>query len=534
MSRTRRKLLTVMSNIQITILSSERLFPEYSTTVTPEKVPLSVLDASVANYSVTGGVWVYAKRVPLPILEHSLQLTVNIFSQWAGQLSIMKSASEYDKNDHTRRYGSIWLSHGDRSTDAGAELIMAKSSEVLSSVLTDQVKAGKFAQVPSGQAISGVFPKAPVALHDLQNHPGLPGIIIQITTFACGGFTIGAKLAHVLGDAQAIMMFMRAWAAAATESEVVRPIFAPHLVDEAIPGTLGGRENRDEALIKIARVLPFNHFDWWSSVEGCPPWGLSMTKVPEFISENDWEKGESIQWEELDASVPVDHYRLHFKADDVERVYEMCLAGSDSSSGSTSPKISKLDCLNAFVWYLINRARERDFKEHGDETVNFNITLGARERLPQPLHSNFIGSPIFLSRASAVINGTSLPSLRSLALEIRHTISQFTPTSIGALLHDMAHNPCPQRFWGGFLGRRNSLVTSWLRLGVYDINFGSGNPLHVEAIMPAMDGLVHLMEVGPTPEAGKQWYRNGIIVSMYLRRDVGQGLLKDKLLFSYL
>lgn len=45
------------------------------------------------------------------------------------------------------------------------------------------------------------------------------------------------------------------------------------------------------------------------------------------------------------------------------------------------------------------------------------------------------------------------------------------------------------------MGARNTIVTTWVRAGVYEVDFfGSKALRHVEPVMPAMDGLVVLWE----------------------------------------
>ena len=61
------------------------------------------------------------------------------------------------------------------------------------------------------------------------------------------------------------------------------------------------------------------------------------------------------------------------------------------------------------------------------------------------------------------------------------------------MLHDLAFEVSPHRLWNGFLGRRNTIVTSWLRLKAYEVDFGTSVPRFVDAFMPNMDGCVQIM-----------------------------------------
>jgi hypothetical protein len=125
-------------------------------------------------------------------------------------------------------------------------------------------------------------------------------------------------------------------------------------------------------------------------------------------------------------------------------------------------------------------------------------------------------------------------SLPQLAREIRGVVTQFSPARVGALLHEMAFDVDARRMWGGFVGRRNTIVTSWVRLGVYEVDFGGGRPRFVQGIMPAMDGLMQVMEaMPPASSTGGPWYQDGASVSMTLTTEVIQRMLGDPLLRMY-
>lgn len=89
------------------------------------------------------------------------------------------------------------------------------------------------------------------------------------------------------------------------------------------------------------------------------------------------------------------------------------------------------------------------------------------------------------------------------------------------MLHDAAHEVAPQQLWQAFLGTQHTLVTSWLRLHLYQVDFdGRGQtPRYVHAVMPKMDGCLQVMDAGV--EDG------GIDVSVYLDAEAMQRLVED-------
>jgi hypothetical protein len=79
----------------------------------------------------------------------------------------------------------------------------------------------------------------------------------------------------------------------------------------------------------------------------------------------------------------------------------------------------------------------------------------------------------------------------------------------------------PQRLWRAFLGRKHVIVTSWLRLGVNDIDFISDGkpPRYAHPIMPYMDGCLQVMD-SATGDGGMD-------VSLYLESGAMARLLED-------
>lgn len=88
--------------------------------------------------------------------------------------------------------------------------------------------------------------------------------------------------------------------------------------------------------------------------------------------------------------------------------------------------------------------------------------------------------------------------MEELSTKIRDTVSLFTPDKIGAMLHDAAHEVSPQRLWQAFIGNRHVLVTSWLRSGLYEVDFqGAGKrPRYVHTLIPRIDGCLQVMDAG--------------------------------------
>ncbi|KFZ17527.1 hypothetical protein V501_01679 [Pseudogymnoascus sp. VKM F-4519 (FW-2642)] len=495
-----------MSNA--TLLQKSRLFPSPRLTA-QVSTPLSILDATVARFPPTGAVWLFCAPRPLDtILQPSFVATLNSFPQWAGQLqwSLVR-----DGGLHTERFGRPMLVHGCDS-DPGVEWVISKAAETLDSIVPSALER----VVEKATWIATDFPEriflsdTPLALHNLVDYAGLPGMSVQITDFACGGYAIAVKIAHPLADAQALMVFMHQWAATcrgSAKSPMDPPIFNPGLLDSYAAGNIDG-DSADVALVNTARLLPLHRFDWWNDAKDpafpsfLAPTGENLK--PPLLGENSkslpLSPSTSAPWTTWDLTRPVSHAMLHFTEEQISNLRAIA-----RESPGCRPNVSRLDALLAHIWSSINRARN-----HSDSAcdVFLNVTLSARTRVQPPLSDSFIGSPIFLTHIRASGREASALCLGPTASLIRETLTLFTPEKIGAMLHDAAYEMSPQRLWQAFLGDRHTIVTSWLRLNVYDIDFSGSISRYVHAVMPKMDGCVQVMD--SSHEIG------GVDITLYL------------------
>ncbi|KAI0747337.1 hypothetical protein C8Q74DRAFT_1374468 [Fomes fomentarius] len=176
--------------------------------------------------------------------------------------------------------------------------------------------------------------------------------------------------------------------------------------------------------------------------------------------------------------------------------------------------------------------------EHDQGLFNLAVATNFRSRLSPPLPDGFLGSPITIARVS--LTGEQIASsLAPAASGIRVALSQLTPDAMSALLHWMAYELNPQHI---SIGERQSLITSWQHLDGYGIDFGGGKPpRYVDAVTPSMDGWIQVMEAGPpgvmSEKTGSgsrgRWYDEPVCLSMRLKADVMERLLKDLELQSH-
>lgn len=492
----------------MTTIESTRLRP--ANQPIPTSTPLSILDATVVRFTPTGAIWIFNQPTDLnqKTLVDNLRIsfieTLSKFPQWAGQL---QWAPVNPRGDHTERFNRPLITYG-TATDPGVEWtviehpfradeIVPTASERASSSSTTSSQPGAWVGDDFNQNL--FLPSDPLALANLRDYAGLPAVQVQITLLQEGGYAIGIQTAHCLADAQTLMVFVHLWTYNSKkqfgnqpESPLTsEPVFDPALLDSCAAGDID-RSEPDETLVQTARKLPLHRYSWWNVAdEGGPEFLIPTTEnskpPPSEINHKRISPSEPAPWASWDFSKKVRYTQLHFTGEELRKFQAMAL---NVPGGRRD--ISRLDALLAYLWIAITRARGQ---ASSARPVYMNLSLGARPRVCPALPDTFIGSPLFLTYVGGAAFSVCRERLGETASRIRETMMGFTADAVGAMLHDAAHEVSPQRLWQAFLGSEHTIVTSWLRLRLYEVDFvGGDTPRYVHAAMPKMDGCVQVMD----------------------------------------
>ncbi|KAI6369724.1 hypothetical protein MCOR25_004352 [Pyricularia grisea] len=568
---------------KIRVVSTQRIFPqEPSSELTTTR--LSIIDNTVARFALTAAVWFYDKpNRPLrehvfPTLQQSLARTLNDYRHFTGQLR-WATADEVRHTAVPRHLGRLVAEYG-TSDDLGVELVTAEYDASVADVVIDRRdpaqicgKDGHRLHIWDATDLpqNDYLPANKVALSSLGTIGGIPSVAIQLTAFRCGGFSVGIKMAHPLADAIGLIWFMRNWAAfcraailsSGTDGQTEPssftppppPLFDPDRI-ETLAGLVAPKDTTtetkpDQDKIVTARALPMHRHDWWDfSAPGYPDWARASSEVtmpPPSAAIDTFTLSPSQQppWQSWDMAAPVTRVQILFPASSVAILKATAEKAVEANAvGTAPPRISRLDAVLAHIWVLINRARypsskgapeydNRNGNEEQAEEVYLNMTLGLRSRFSPPLPDNFAGSPLLVAhikQSASRLAQSSSPTeatLGEVAASIREMIGKFTPKAVAAHVYDAAHEVSPQRLWQAFVGRRHTLATSWQGLETYSLDFcgeGGGGVAarNVQAIMPNMDGLVHVIDVDGTGGA--------LDVSVCLEKGAMERLLKDPML----
>lgn len=547
-----------MSENTISIVETKRLQPR-----TPDKehvVALSLLDATVANFSLTNATWLFEKPAGsrnvdfqqlAAGLKDSLRTALDAYPWWCGRVKMVVTTDGNAGEEaahlppHARRYGRLYVQYG-TSEDPGVEVITATSSETLDSLYpaqrptTQPIWSGKDAPlgpfIPSSPQVN---PRQPDEL-DANGHRKAP-LAVQITGLACGGWTLAVKSTHPLADITTLVSFVKDWAAlhqakmtAQPEPQMKRQLESWR-VDDLASGNIDA-DSPDPNIVSTTTNLSFHRYDWWHpAAQKTCPWPVEIPKA--FKDEVQRPVGKVMPWEEWDVTAPVSNYTIHFSQAQVEVLYRRASSRRESvvENGNTQ-RISRHDAVLAHIWSCIVRARGL---QDDDDPVHCDLTYGLRPVLG--LGESFVGSPIIL--VNVELSGrTASSSLAPVAQKIRETISSVRPSDLSAHLHAVSFEKTPQRLWQAFLGRRHILVTTWARAGLYDVNFfGTGGDSsagirYADGLMPPLDGVILVKEAPPSGRKvdTRSWTEDGVDVSIHLRKEDMERLIADPLLLPAL
>lgn len=181
----------VSSTMARQVLTSRRVFPANQSSASATTTTLSILDATVTRFSPCAAIWLYdsANNTQLfDALEQSLSHTLTDYPHFAGQLRWARGP----------RPGRPQVTYGCQD-DPGVELVRARYHGPLPAPKDDDDSAIWLA--PEDFSQDNLLAEALLAFVDLARYEGLPGVSVQLTELDGGGWAVGVRMTHCLGDA---------------------------------------------------------------------------------------------------------------------------------------------------------------------------------------------------------------------------------------------------------------------------------------------------------------------------------------------
>ncbi|XVE71156.1 hypothetical protein DITRI_Ditri10aG0127800 [Diplodiscus trichospermus] len=273
-----------------------------------------------------------------------------------------------------------------------------------------------------------------------------PLVMAQVTVFKCGGVSLGLGIHHTSSDGATALHFTRSW------SEIARGLSqiteAPFI---------------DRTLLR-ARVPPTPRFH---HVEYDPPPSLK-TSYPN------------------PKPSPVSVFKI--------TPDQLNTLKTKSFKNENATKYSTYTILAAYIWRCVSKARGLS----DDQPTKLYMPVNGRPRLHPPLPSGYQGNAIFLASLVALSgNLQSEPFINTIEKihgAVKRMNNEYLRSAIDYLekLPDItAVRRGPEAFQCP-----NLSINNWMRLPIYDADFGWGRPIYMGPANVAPEGKIYLL---PSP-----------------------------------
>ncbi|CAM6114133.1 unnamed protein product [Calypogeia fissa] len=286
--------------------------------------------------------------------------------------------------------------------------------------------------------LSGFEPAGLDGFRQIQayHQEGNPAFFVQVTRFKCGGVILALSWNHIVADMTGAVSFFTAW------SEISRV------------GSTSIVPDHDRS------ILSTQYSSETVSSNGTPSTAPSVAAA----------EAAKIQ-QVLRAKYTV--RTLHIRKEAMDKVV--------LQAKRENPEVSRMDCVSAHLW----RSLAKIYAQSGisDSTV-FTTAVEGRSKMGVSPH--YFGNTV----TSASVNGVPAADILSKPVSyaaslIRKAIKGITSETYWTIINEMdLRNP-----WKTSINRTDYQMglTSWVRFGLNDIDFGFGNPVYVGVNLPAQN-----------------------------------------------
>ncbi|EKD00091.1 transferase family protein [Trichosporon asahii var. asahii CBS 8904] len=467
--------------------------------------PIQIMGISSVVAPNTTALLFYNERLDDGALFDSLQHFLTVYPFLGGKFIFASELGDDKPADaaaYTLRHLRTWIKWG-TETDPGMPFTVVQRKDSMAAHQPRFVQNGVTDLTPfHGNALT---PPTKGLLADRDTPCGM----IQVTHFT-DGTSVALSVSHMLADATTAAQMLKDWAAihrslAAGKLEIPSRPFHYADVDGQAAGDLNS-EFEDPVQTEIESKQDMFRYDGWAS--GMP--------IPDHLKAADERqgspRGKPLPPNSLVFAQDVAYHAVHFSAADLERIHARV-------QGQAEGFVSIHDAFAAHLWRLMTRARQQT------GTLDLNVACDARRRFPRPLPSNTLGmfnTCLGFQGEADVLLGEKGEAWA--AQRLRQAIGSFTPETIAAFLHRRAHDLHPMREQICACHPENTIMTTWARAGLEDVDFGTGKPVYTHFHVQAFPGYVCIMrECGE----GEKWYEPGLHADLWLETEAMERFLAD-------
>ncbi|KAK6156637.1 hypothetical protein DH2020_010885 [Rehmannia glutinosa] len=284
----------------------------------------------------------------------------------------------------------------------------------------------------------------------------IPLISVQLTTFRCGGVSIGLGVCHVMADGPSALHFVDEWAKIGRGAE--EPVIPPFL-DRKVLET-------DKPLTSI--------FD-----------PAVLRPLPTLIGQED----NIVEQQKKPLTVTT----LNLNKSQIDKLREK--ANLDYPGGRG---YSRFEAVAAHIWRCTSKARGHV----AEQQTSLNFVADFRNKMKPPLPNNFFGNALIRVEARDNSGNLLSNSIGMVASKIREATEKVTDDTVRAYLdyvkglpdvgvyRSLDNNGRPK---GGYFGNPNVAIISWTTLSLYGADFGWGKEIHMGPGSHSSDGKTYII-----------------------------------------
>ncbi|CAM6088031.1 unnamed protein product [Calypogeia fissa] len=276
-----------------------------------------------------------------------------------------------------------------------------------------------------------------------------PVQFLQVTTFACGGFSLGMALHHTVADGISAHNFIVSW----TEVVLGKPISVRPVYDHTLLNAAGAPVPASPPAELIVRL------------KGVPPVTAAKRSVKERV--------------------------FTFTPDQLKKI--KAEANSGQAEGNER-SFSTFEALSAHTWKGIIRAKGLD----ANEDVKFFTTLDARKRLKPNLPDGYYGNAIIFTQKSATAGEILSKPLSFSANLVRDAVAKMTNESMRSMIA-WADAQTESIMVAINTAQNDVSSAGWFRMPFYDTDFGYGKAMFAGPADNPYNGCVLMLpgHIGP-------------------------------------
>lgn len=274
-----------------------------------------------------------------------------------------------------------------------------------------------------------------------------PLVVAQVTRFKCGGVSLGLGIHHTLADGLAGLHFVNTWSDVARGLSVAMPPFI------------------DRTLLR-ARDPPtptFHHVEYHPPPSLNTPNNSSLNNVSTTI-----------------LKLTLDHLNK--------------LKSSAKNDGNTKDH-STYEILAAHLWRCATKARGLS----DDQMTKLFVATDGRSRLCPPLPPGYIGNVVFTATPLSSAGALTLEPLTDSCKRIHSCLAKMDNEYLRSALDYLELQPDLSALVRGpqYFANPNLNINSWVRLPIYDSDFGWGRPIFMGPASILYEGTIYIL---PSPK----------------------------------